>query len=92
MKTIVLHIDRLVLRGVDRHDAAAVSGALQAELQRLLGADGTGTLATQASVHALQAGRVQLPQGADAPTLGHAVAARIAGAPGAAPQRNGGRP
>ena len=33
---IVLHIDRLVLRGIDRADAGAVSAAIQAELQRLV--------------------------------------------------------
>ena len=81
MKRIVLHIDRLVLRGVERGDAAAVSAALQAELQSLLSPEGAGTLATQGSVHALQAGRVRLPPGADAPALGRALASRIAGVP-----------
>jgi hypothetical protein len=31
-------IDRLVLRGIDRHDAVAVTGSLKAELARALGA------------------------------------------------------
>lgn len=90
MRRIVLHIDRLVLRGVDRGDAAAVSAALQAELQSLLGPGGAGTLATQRSMDALQAGRVHLPQGADAPALGRAVAARVAGVPGPAKPPGGG--
>jgi len=36
MKRIVLHIDKLVLRGIDRADTAAVSDGIQAELQRVL--------------------------------------------------------
>ncbi|HSW19038.1 MAG TPA: hypothetical protein VLJ86_17600 [Ramlibacter sp.] len=77
MPKIVLHIDRLVLRGVERADADAVSDALRAELHTLL-ATGGGTLATQGSTHALQAGKLRLPHGADGATLGRAVAARIA--------------
>ena len=80
MPRIVLSIDRLVLRGVARADAAAVAQALQAQLQSLLAAGGS-PLAAQGSSHALQAERVKLPQGADAAALGRAVAARIAAGP-----------
>ena len=80
MPRIVLHIDRLVLRGVERADAATFSEALQAELRTLL-AGGGGTLATQGSTHALQAGKVRLPHDAGAAALGRAVATRIAGDP-----------
>lgn len=91
-RKLVLHIDRLVLRGVDRSDAAAVSAALQAELQSLLGAGGAVTLATQGSTHALQAGRVHLPHGADATVLGQAVAGRIARASSVSSAPHGGKP
>lgn len=82
MPRIFLSIDKLVLRGVDRADAAAVTGALQEELQRLL-ASGDATLATQASTRALQAGHVRLRQGDDAAALGRVVATRIARPPAA---------
>ena len=91
MKRIVLHIGRLVLRGVDRSDAAAVSAALQAELQSLLGPNGTSTLATQSSTHALQVGRVHLPHGTDPTALGRAVAGPIARASSASSRPNGGK-
>lgn len=80
MPRIVFHIDRLVLRGVERADAAAVSDALQAELRTLLAVGGS-PLATQGSAHALQAGKVRLPHDADAAALGRGVAMRIADGP-----------
>ncbi|WP_333858703.1 hypothetical protein [Denitromonas sp.] len=40
MTRIVVHIDKLVLTGIDRKDAAAVSAGVQAELQRLLAQPG----------------------------------------------------
>lgn len=40
MTRLVLHIDRLVLRGIDPSDAKAISAALQAELQRRLAMPG----------------------------------------------------
>lgn len=90
MKRIVLHIDRLVLRGVNHRDAPAVAAALQAELRQLLGPHGDGTLAAQGSTHALRAGRVLLPPGADGAALGQAVAGRIARAGSTAPPPHGG--
>jgi hypothetical protein len=91
MSRIVLHIDRLVLRGVERADAAAVADALQAELHTLL-AGGGSPLATQGNAHALQARKVRLPHGADAAALGRAVAARIAGDPAAPAGNKAGAP
>ena len=92
-RRIVVSIDRLVLRGVDRGDAAALADALRTELQHIL-ASGGGTLATQGSTHAMPASQVRLPEGSGAAALGRAVAARIAGVPAAAPARGGkaGRP
>lgn len=40
MSRIVLHIDRLVLRGIAPEDASTFAEALQAELQQRLAADG----------------------------------------------------
>lgn len=79
MTRVVLHIDRLVLRGVERGDAEAVSAALQAELHTLLSVDGGAALREQAGVHRVRAGQVALHAGADAAALGSAVAGRIAG-------------
>ena len=76
--TIVLHIDRLVLRGFNRADAGAVSEALQAELRQQLATHGSGALAAHAARSHLHVGRVQLVQGADSTALGQAVAAHIA--------------
>lgn len=78
MTRLVLHIDRLVLRGLGRVDAAAAAGALQAELQRLLAADAGAALRAQAGAPVLRAGLVRLPAGTDAGALGQALAARIA--------------
>ncbi|SFL96500.1 hypothetical protein [Variovorax sp. OV329] len=82
MPRLVLHIDRLVLHGVERADAAGVADALQEQLGALLAAGGS-PLAAQGNTHALQAGRIRLPHDAGAAALGHAVATRIAGDPAA---------
>ena len=80
MPRIVLHIDRLVLHGVERGDAAALSAALQVELHSLLGVPGaTHALTARAGARAVQAGKAALPPGADASALGRAVASRIVG-------------
>jgi hypothetical protein len=44
MSRIVLHIDRLVLRGIEPNDAESFSAALQAELQRQLATEGSQAL------------------------------------------------
>jgi len=89
---IVLHIDRLVLRGVDRADAPAVRAALQAELRTLLGAGGgIPPLAAHGAAAVLRAAPVRLPPGADAAALGRAVAGGIAAA-GPARRPAGGAP
>lgn len=76
---VVLHIDRLVLRGVDPGDAAAVADALRAELATLLTPDAGAAMAAQGSAAVRRAGPVTLAPGTDAAGLGHAVAGRIAG-------------
>lgn len=78
MTRIVLHIDRLVLRGIDQADADAVTQALRDELRRQLegGAAGAG-LRASADRYRLDAGRVHIAHNDDAQALGRAIAARI---------------
>lgn len=78
MPRIVLHIDRLVLRGVDRGDAVAVSDALQAQLRVQLAAHGIAALAAFAAAPRLQAGQVRVPHGGGGSALGQAVGECIA--------------
>ena len=81
MTRIVLHIDKLVLRGIDRADAKAVSVALKAELRARLGGElGMVGLAASNGLAIVQAGSARVPHGANAALLGRAVGARIAGA------------
>jgi hypothetical protein len=81
MTRVVLHIDRLVLRGIDRGDAGAVSAALQERLHALLAADGGAALREQGATHRLRTTAAPVPADAGAAAIGHAVAERIAGAP-----------
>lgn len=87
MTRVVLHIDRLVLRGVDPANAHQVANALRAELGRLLGADAGAVLLANGNKALLRAGRITLAPGDPAQALGQAVAARIAGP--AAPAQTG---
>lgn len=89
MTRVVLHIDRLVLCGVDPADAQQVASALRAELGRLLGADAGAALVANGNRALLRTGRITLAPGDQGPALGHAVAARIAGPAAPAPS---GRP
>jgi len=77
MTRIVLHIDRLVLRGIDRSDAAAVTARIQAELQRLLSASDTAQDIAGAGNRPRVAGKVRLAAGSATRALGTAVAGRI---------------
>jgi hypothetical protein len=73
-----VHIDRLVLRGISRADAAAVGAGLQAQLQHLLAApDAARALAAGGNQHRVRAGRVRISQGHGAITMGRAVAGNI---------------
>lgn len=75
MTRLVLHIDRLVLRGVPPGDARALATALQAALQTHLGTPGAFAPAPAAR---LRAGPVRLAAGDGAGTVGQAVASAIA--------------
>lgn len=87
MTRVVLHIDRLVLRGVDPADARLVASALRAELGQLLRTDAGAALMANGNMAVLRAGRITMAPGADGQALGRAVAARIAGP--AAPATSG---
>lgn len=81
MKRIVLHIDRLVLRGIPRTGAGAFSAGLRAELQSTLGSDPSlDAVSNREDSRPIQAGAVRVPHGAGAGAVGRAVASRIVGA------------
>lgn len=78
MTRIVLHIDRLVLRGIDQADADVVTQALREELgRRLEGGTASAGLRACGDRYRLDAGRVHIDQNDDAQALGRAIAARI---------------
>lgn len=78
MKRVIVHIDRLVLRGIERTDAVGMSGSLEAELRSLLrGGDAVRALALQHDLQVVRAEPASVPHGADAVSLGRAVATRI---------------
>lgn len=64
MTRVIVHIDRLVLRGVDRADAAGLARSLEAEMQRLMTTPGVAQgLAAQGDTPRVRAGRVQVGHG-----------------------------
>jgi len=78
MTRVVLHIDRLVLRGVDRADAAAVSAGLKGQLQHLLvGPDAARALAAAGNAYRVKAGEVRIARHRGATAMGRAVASSI---------------
>jgi hypothetical protein len=78
MKRVVLHIDRLLLRGFARSDVAAVSAGMRSELQSLLSDDAAvAALSRHQASHVLQSGTVRVMHGGSAAAVGHAVAGRI---------------
>lgn len=80
MTRLVLHIDRLVLRGVARADAPAVAAALQGRLAELMRADPqlAAQLAAAGDRSRLRPARVSLVPGSGAAALGRRVAATVA--------------
>jgi hypothetical protein len=79
MKRVMLHINRLVLRGIDRADAQAVSAGLQAELQALL-ADPrvAGALVNGGNRARVHAGTVDSSADGSGRNMGKAIAGGIA--------------
>lgn len=77
-----IHVDRLVLRGVDPLDKLALTNALKAELANVLGAPGFRASFDRSDVHrtipALRLGRMPFEPGqAGARALGRGVARGI---------------
>jgi hypothetical protein len=80
MKRVIVHIDRLVLRGsVHGGDGRGLAAGLQAELARALAQPGAiRSLAALGSVASLKAGRVAAPAAAKPHDTGAKVARAIA--------------
>ncbi len=78
MKRVVLHIDRLELRGFAAGDVAAVSAGLRAELQSRLGGDAAiAALSRHQASDVVRAGTVRVRHGGGPDAVGRAVAGRI---------------
>lgn len=93
MTALVLHIDRLVLRGIDRADAQVVGEALRTALAAQLQGRLPAAADVAAMADALAQGRpaapvrLQLPTGTGAAAQGRALGTAVAGhlAPGGRP-------
>ena len=78
MTRIVVYIDKLVLRDVDRNDAAAVSAGVQTELQRLLAEPGaTAALTGARNRHRIKASTVQITHATSSHAMGQSIAGSI---------------
>jgi hypothetical protein len=77
MSRIVLHIDRLVLRGIEPGDATAFSEALQAELHRRLHAGGIQALSQQDRQARYRPAPLHLAPHTSSDAFGRAVAERM---------------
>ncbi len=76
MRRVVVHIDRLALHGLARHDARAVTDALHDELAGLLGRPGTPLAVHQVPVTTVPA--LRLGAGSTPAALGRAAAGAVA--------------
>ncbi len=78
MKCVVVHIDRLVLRGIDPGNAPRVAEGIRAELERRYAAPGAArSLAEATSKHRVRAGLVNAPYGVAGNGFGRQVAGAI---------------
>jgi len=78
MTRVIVHIERLVLKGFRRGDRHAVAQGLQVELERALsGRDAASRLRGLGDVPRLQVGAVPLEQGASPQRVGEGVAQGI---------------
>ncbi len=78
MKRIILHVDKLVLKGIDHTGANAVSAGMQAELQRLLTKpDATATLTDGGNRNRIRSQNVHITHGTDARAMGVIIAGSI---------------
>ncbi len=79
MTRVVVHIDKLVLRGIDRADAPAVSAGIEAQLQQMLVAPGmAASLAGAGDRYRIKAGVVEFDRTGGAQQLGRKAGMRIA--------------
>jgi len=78
MTRVVLHIDRLILRGVDRSDAPAISAAIEAQLMQSMGApEVASSLGGMGDRRKVNAGVVDAPATGGAQQLGRQAARQI---------------
>jgi hypothetical protein len=79
MKRVIVHIDRLVLKGFQHEDRHAVAAGLQQELAKLLAEPASAErLAGLGSVSRLRVGKAQIQQGAKPQRMGIEAARSIA--------------
>lgn len=79
MTRVIVHIDKLVLRGIDRADTAEISAGIRAQLKsQLVEPGGVETLATVGDRSRIQAGTAQVDQACVASSLGRNIGNRIA--------------
>lgn len=79
MTRVIVHIDRLVLKGFRPEDRQAVGQGLQAELERVFSAgDAASRLRGLGDVPRLQVGGMPLQKGASPERVGQGVAQAIA--------------
>jgi hypothetical protein len=76
-----LHIDRLVLEGIDLEPAQRplLQAALEAELGRLIAEGGVGGLAAGGAVPAIKAGGFEMSGGGNPAQLGRQIAGVVYG-------------
>lgn len=78
MTRVIVHIDRLLLNGLQRTDAGAIAAGLQRQLGvRLADRDAREALAARGSIHKLNGGRVGLGNCGDIANIGRALGDRI---------------
>jgi len=79
MKRVVVHIDRLVLKGFRQEDRHAIAAGLQAELMRLFADPATATgLANIGDTARLPVGTVHMPHDVTPQSVGTQTARGIA--------------
>ncbi len=79
MSKVIVHIDRLVLRGVDPSDQKAVATALQTELQRQLTEPGIARRIDPGHRYRLDAGQVQMGKEKLGTATGAAISRALTG-------------
>jgi len=78
MTRVVMHIDKLVLRGIDRADARAISVGIETQLKQLLGGSMLPTsLAEVGDRRRIKAGVVKFKKAGSAERLGRKAAKQI---------------